>query len=419
MYKRPGSATRAARAARTALVLLAAGAAFTVTPAPAAGQGDLQGQLRASQLRLDSIRAEGSRLQAELGRLRTRVRDANRELTNIAEQRAASTAALQELTHQSELLLENIHFNTSELDHTSERLQARSAALQQRLRAIYKRGPLHPVRVLLSASDFGDLFNRYRYMRAIALHERAMVAEVGRLQATLADRQAELEQSADRLEQVRAQAADEVLRLERLESQWASTVRDTERQQSSAVSRLQQLERDERELGTLIATLERRRQEEEARRAGAGDAAPAGALSTRDRASLAWPVEGNVLSRFGAQRNPDGIVLRNNGIGIAAAAGTPVRTVGAGTVEYARRLEGWGNAVIVGHGDGYFTGYFLLREIQVAEGDRVAARQVVGTVGGEATQQGPHLEFRVWEPSADGGILYVDPLSWLQRRAGG
>ena len=56
--------------------------------------------------------------------------------------------------------------------------------------------------------------------------------------------------------------------------------------------------------------------------------------------------------------------------------------------------------------------YLYLRDIQVRTGAQVTKGQVIGTVGGEATPEGAHVEFQIREP----GGAAVDPISWLRRR---
>src|SRR5690606_27239532 len=105
--------------------------------------------------------------------------------------------------------------------------------------------------------------------------------------------------------------------------------------------------------------------------------------------------------------------------GIASQPGTPVRAVEEGTVVMAGPFEGYGPTVMISHGAGYYTLYLYLASVAVQEGDRVAARQVIGTVGGEKTPEGPHIEFQVRAPVGRSGVPEpVDPLSWLRSRAG-
>ena len=400
------------RARLLLLVLLLAG--FAAVPTPAAAQTDrTQRDLRQSRLKLDSIQAERARLQREMEGLRSRMRDASRELVNIERQRNASTSALLELQFQAELLETTVAETEVELNQTRLQLRRRTADLQQRLRSIYKRGPVHTTQVLLTARSFGDLMNRYKYLHLITAHERRVIDDVARLERELVLQEEELQQAADRLALLQQEKEQEVTQLARVEQQRQRTLRDYRTQETRTASRLDQLAKEQAQLTDAVANLERRRREEEARSSGA---ARAGTLTTRDLGSLNWPVDGTVAYRFGPDRRPNGIVLKNQGIGIAAPAGTPVKAVESGVIELAGPFPGYGSTVIVSHGGGYRTLYLYLRSISVRVGQQVAAGQVVGTVGGEKTSDGAHIEFQVRVPIQGGSIEAVDPLKWLRDR---
>ena len=128
---------------------------------------------------------------------------------------------------------------------------------------------------------------------------------------------------------------------------------------------------------------------------------------------LNWPVDGELIYPFGRQVRPNGTVLVWQGIGIRAATGTPVKAVEAGTVDFAGPFGGYGLIVILRHGGGFYTQYFYLEELRVTQGLDVVAGQVVGTVGGADTPEGPHIEFQV-RTTASGSPLAEDPLRWLR-----
>ena len=97
--------------------------------------------------------------------------------------------------------------------------------------------------------------------------------------------------------------------------------------------------------------------------------------------TLNWPVEGELIYRFGREERPNGTVLLWQGIGIRATTGTPVQAVEAGTVQLAAPLEGYGLTVILNHGGGFYTLYHYLEDLGVTQGREVAVGQVVGTDG--------------------------------------
>lgn len=132
-----------------------------------------------------------------------------------------------------------------------------------------------------------------------------------------------------------------------------------------------------------------------------------GRLSERPRLAtqglLQWPLRGVLYGRFGKKgREP------HDGIDLAAPEGTPVRTARAGRILYAGEQKGYGNIVIVDHGDNLMTLYAHNRDLRVRTGQKVRDGQVVATVGQSGKTSGPHLHFEVRREG-----LPVDPLDFL------
>jgi murein hydrolase activator len=402
---------------RVGCLALSLACAAAAHPAAAQQPDTLRQRIRDSQLRLQEIRQERDKLQQQMDRLQSRVRDASGELDNIQKQVAVSNQALAELNFQAGAVAASISGVTSQLLRTRDLLRARSAILRARLRAIYERGPLRTVEALLGARSFADLLNRYKYLHVIAVHDRALVNDVARLEGDFAAQQQKLQQQMDQLESVRQQRVRETDRLQGLQSRYQRTLEGYRGQQRQTEARLGQLQRDASELTNLVATLERRRREEESRRAAAGQPAESGSLTTRELGALRWPVDGQLVYRFGPERKPNGVVLRWNGIGIGAPVGTPVRAVEDGTVVLAGPFEGYGPSVMLSHGGGYYSLYLYLDAVAVKVGQHVQTGEIVGTVGGQKTPEGPHIEFQIRAP-VNGAPVAVDPLEWLRARSG-
>lgn len=386
----------------------------------AAQQADsVSREIQDSQRRLEEVRAERARLQEEMASIRTQVQDVSEELQNIERQINASRSAVVEIDFQTEAMAEKVRQTSADLIRTREELLERQAILSRRLREIYKQGPLQTARVLLGADSFSDLLNRYHYLRLVASYDRVLVGTVGRLEEELTAQSSELEESLGELGRLRESKLGEVAELRQVEDEHQRTLAEFRSQERETGSQLDQVEEDEAQLTDAIATLERQRLEEERRRAVAGLSAPAGAnLSPSDAGSLDWPVVGELAYAFGVQRRANGTVLRWNGVGIRAPVGTPVRAVRGGTVALAGPFEGYGPSVIVSHGGGYYTLYLYLEEIGVVQGKEIQTGQVVGTVGGGGTPEGPRVEFQLRVPVNGGAPQAIDPLPWLRPRDG-
>lgn len=122
---------------------------------------------------------------------------------------------------------------------------------------------------------------------------------------------------------------------------------------------------------------------------------------------LRWPVKGAVMARFGTDR-PEGGVWR--GILLRAADGEPVAVVAAGTVVYANWLRGFGNLLIVDHGQEYLSVYAYNQSLLKQVGDAVKAGEIVSLVGNTGGQLDSALYFEIRHRGAA-----IDPLSLLAR----
>ena len=120
---------------------------------------------------------------------------------------------------------------------------------------------------------------------------------------------------------------------------------------------------------------------------------------SKKRSFLASPLEfSRVTSGFAMRVHPILQQMRkHNGVDYAAPTGTPVRSVGDGTVEFAGRQNGYGNVVQIKHSNERATVYAHLSRIDVAKGQRIEQGQRIGAVGATGWATGPHLhfEFRV------------------------
>jgi septal ring factor EnvC (AmiA/AmiB activator) len=116
-----------------------------------------------------------------------------------------------------------------------------------------------------------------------------------------------------------------------------------------------------------------------------------------------------VLYRFGRVVNPNNTTTRWNGIGIAAATGTTVRSVAPGTVVSVGQLGTYGLTVIVQHGAGDYSVYASLNSASVRTGGAIRKGDMIGTVGTSDPDLKPHLHFEI-RPQGRA----VDPESWLR-----
>src|SRR3989449_3204621 len=365
-------------------------------------------QLRDNQQRLESIRRERSDVEQELERLRTQVHSLSDELANIERQKETTNRIVNELDRQIYALSDQIDRTTVDLLLAQNALAEKRAVLERRLVDISKRGALYGYQVLLAAETFGDLLSRYKYLYLVSQQDRLLDNDMAKLQRRIAGERKTLVNARDALGHRKDERTEELDRYVSLERERQASLRETRRSAREAQQRLSELERDEKSLNDRVVALERARPEAEAPRA----ATAAAAITPADPGQLAWPVPSPIVYQFGTATGPNNTRVPWHGIGIAAPAGTPVRAIAGGTVSLAGPLGTYLTSVLVDHGGGYYTFYGYLRDAAVTRGERVAKGQVLGHVGGESSDQGPHLHFEI---RGQGGIA-LDPVNWLKTR---
>lgn len=272
--------------------------------------------------------------------------------------------------------------------------------IAQRLVALYQsEPPPDAVAVMLSASSLSDAVDRLEYLSDISTFDKRMAEEALKVKRRWTTVQERTKRLLDRIE---AEANAITMR--------ASEVLHTRDRLASTRDRLRRVRNNQKE--TLDSVRESKQKwltEIAAMQAGSAAIAArirsAGTLSTQtpSAAGLIWPVQGVLTSPYGMRWG-----RLHEGIDIGAPSGTPIYAAAAATVIYSGWQGGYGNLVVLDHGNGIATAYGHQSQIAVSNGQTVAQGQVIGYVGSTGHSTGPHLHFEVRVNGTP-----VDPLSYL------
>ena len=403
------------RQAGTVALLLFGLLAAAVPAARAQGE---EAELEAQRERLERLQQEIRQKREEAARLGRRESSVLQELRRVENELGVTQELVHTLEDQIAERSREIESTTESLARAQDELAVKRQILARRLRTIYKLGRYGNFQVLLMADSFAEILGRYKYLRMIAEQDRRLLSRIARLETTIRRNRAALEDARSGLAEAREQRVEQVQSL-------AATERDRERaltqvksQRSEQLEAAAALEAETKKIQSLLATLERRRAEREAlarreaEEAGRDAPAPAASTLTGDFGALDWPVDGEIVERFGRSRHPVyNTEVVNNGVDIRAARGTPVRSVEAGEVVYADYNGGYGLMVILDHDGGDYSLYAHLDRAAVSIGERVAKGQTIGTVGESGSLVGPKLHFEIRQAGKA-----VDPIGWLRRR---
>jgi len=363
-------------------------------------------------------------LAASLPEVRQRLADERAAAKKLAGKEQSVLGRLADLERQIELESRGLRAAQARLRAASQRLSgaeerwakahaeltAANAVIEPRLVARYRLGREGYVRFLLGATSIPDLVRRDRLFNTLLRSDLEALSAL-QLQASTAKaaRDELLAARAEQDQSVRAESERRTSLEESVEEQ-RKLLASVQRERGVHDQTVRELEEAERRLSQKM---------DEIRAAPERPATPAFRVRKsvrKARGRLPFPVDqGKIEVRFGRSVDPRfGTVTLQTGIDVRAAAGTPVRAVWDGRVAHAGWFKGFGNLLIVDHGEGVYSLMAHLDLLQKALGDSVRAGEQVATVGETGSLKGPYLYFELRD-----GQRPVDPEPWLSRKRRG
>lgn len=323
---------------------------------------------------------------------------AKRELREVETELAKTHQRLDQLQGERRELNEE----TRQLRQHRERLEAdRDAqvdALGQQLAALYRLGPTPQLKLLLNQGDPAELDRMQAYLNRLSDARQQRLDDIARLDNALAETQQALAERQDRLDTLSEELEEESARLAERTQERRGVVANLDDRYGSEAARLADLNEDREQA-------EQRLREIQAELARLDEPTPSTQI-TRTQGDLPWPVQGDITADF--QRR-DGV--HYNGIVIRASAGTTVSAVHTGRVVFADWMRGFGNLLIIDHGDQIMTLYAHLQQFNARLGQQVESGDTIGQVGNSGGQPRDALYFEVRRRGEP-----INPQRWIARR---
>jgi murein hydrolase activator len=348
---------------------------------------------------LERVRTEITRLRLRLEEVRKQTASAARELESVELELGIRTRELDLAVAAEQRLAAEQAATESEVAELGPRLERHQAELRTRLLALYRLGGLSYVRLLLSLDEEGDPVEAMSMLGYLVSRDARLVSRFQETRQLLGRRQIELAAQKERWQSTRAEVERQRQAVAAAVVQKEQTVEKLRRDERTAERQIAELEEKAKRLQRLVEVLSQQKQ-------GLDPDIDVRAV----QGALPWPLRGKIVERFGRQRNPKFATFTvNNGIKVEAAPGTEVRAVFQGTVLFVQWFKGYGNLIILDHGNRVFSLYGNLKAPLVAVGDAVAAGQTIAGAGESEDAGAGYLYFEIRNDNRP-----EDPQKWLR-----
>jgi septal ring factor EnvC (AmiA/AmiB activator) len=387
------------------------------------------------QSELDALKQRLESLQQDFRNTQTHRQEAADELRQSERAISSGVRQIHQLDSERQRAQGDLQTLTQQADATAARIRQQQTHLAQSLKGAYQRGQGDALKLILNGADPNQTARDLRYLAHVsrAQHDsievlRTDLARLAELQQATAQKKAELTQLQAAHEAKQQKLLADKREREQVMQKLSMQIQRQRREISN-------LKRDERSLTQLVERLNRLMAQQAAREAERARAAqqaqkdeknaggqPRKAIGVNNETPVAFrsdqpfsglkgllrlPVAGELMNRFGAPREGGGLSWK--GLFIRAAQGTVVKAIAAGQVVFAEWLRGFGNIIIVDHGEGYMSLYSNNESLYKQVGDRVQPGDAIATVGNSGGQPDTGLYFEMRHQSRP-----VNPLLWVK-----
>jgi len=280
-----------------------------------------------------------------------------------------------------------------------QKLKYHKNILGLRLRSIYKEGPVYPLKIIFSSNNVTDLLQKIKYMNLIARQDSELLYEYkNKLVHIKEDKRALFSARAKiiKLKEKTILKKKEIERAKKIKSKFLKKIKE---KKSLNIKTRKELVAASNNLNKLIKKL--------LVKLVSGE----GLEISDKKGRLELPLNGQILNKFGRKRvkEYDSYIVYN-GINVQARKGSSVKAIFDGKILYAGELEGYGNLVIVGHGNEYHSLYGHLDDIKVSVDKVVKTGEIIGLSGDSDSIEGEVLYFELRRNGKP-----IQPLPWFRR----
>ena len=360
----------------------------------------------------NTVDAETQELEKQREKVENKINETNEQLEYVQNELTDSLLKVQEIEdkviqYQKEVdelgkqmseLQTSIDDATGKLQIASEDYNAKSDMLAKRLVAMYEAGDTSYLDVLLKSNSLTDFLSRYYAIEELAKYDSELINQV-KIEKN------NIEQTREKLEKEQA----EIKILKAKSEQTTVVLNNMKTLQQSYIDKLSE---GEKTLQEQITKYKQEQQEIQAKILEATNTIVANIQYTGGE--MLWPVAASgtvITSNFGIREHPiQGVVKQHTGLDIGGApTGTPVVAALDGVVTHAGWLGGYGNCVMISHGNGVVTLYGHGNKVLTEVGKQVKQGETIMELGSTGNSTGPHCHFEV---RINGN--YTNPLNYVK-----
>jgi len=340
----------------------------------------VQSQISQQQKKLAQTKQKEKNVLAELNSLEKQIDDIQKDLKIINN----DLTETQKLVDEAE----------KSLAITAEKLNQHTDQLNARVKEMYIHGNIDYLEILLNAKNFSDFITRAKILKLIIKQDVELKEQIKAEKKKYEEKKKALDQQKARILALQQESLNKERKMQITVASREQLLSQIQKEKALYEQSLNELEQASRQLERMIQSLEGSNQ---------------GYTGNPSSGGFLWPTAGKITSSYGWRTHPIYKVRKfHTGIDIGAPSGQSIKAAADGLVIYSGWVNGYGNTLIIDHGNGITTLYGHTSKLLVGKGKVVKAGDVVAKVGSTGNSTGPHLHFEVRKNGVP-----INPMDWL------
>jgi septal ring factor EnvC (AmiA/AmiB activator) len=290
---------------------------------------------------------------------------------------------------------------SKEINSINDKLDSSQQYLEEHIVALYKRQYNNDAMMLISADNYNDLIKKSRYISLVAYHNNAVLNEYKDKLNKVNSQKEKLESLQSKLNTNKKEIRNKTNRFKADLARKDEILAEVRVRRVAHEKKIKDLKTSSREIMDMVNKLKTKEMPESI--LGKGFRSLKG--------QLPWPVDGAVVGSFGKYKDPEfNIAGFRNGIEIKAGSGDAAQAIAGGRVVYINKFKGYGNMLIIDHGNGYHSLYGNLSEMSLEKGNLLVNGMNVGRITKSGKSDDHVLYFEIRYRGKP-----IDPMDWLEK----
>jgi septal ring factor EnvC (AmiA/AmiB activator) len=351
---------------------------------------DIDREIEASEAKIRKFTQKEADIISTLNQVDLALNKSRKQITILGREIAALEEKIADTARASEELIQKI--------------KANEQYMAKRMVALYKLNWLGKFQLVASATSLNELLQRKTAIARILAYDEKVMSQIMDNRRSLEIMRSQLRAQRDEKRRRAEQYQQEIDQMAAERTKRSKLLAYVRKEMSAQQASVESLKQAALELDEKIQNL------------GVGVTGTAADEYFEDKPFQAYkgllkmPVKGKIVSLFGKFKNTRYDVLNfRSGIEIQTERGEPIQAVYRGKILYADWFKGFGNMIIIDHGNSYYTVYAHIEEVFKTAGDVVESGEVMATVGDTGSMTGPKLYFEVRHHGKP-----LDPMQWLE-----